>query len=255
MAGLVFNKSVVVCTAHPDDAEIFCAGTLKLLRDRGYRITICTATGGGMGGIGSNEATTVAIRRKEAEHAAAILGAEYCTLGGRDGFLFDTEEMRIAAQDVIRRAEAGIVIGHLPFDYHADHRASSAITDAAAMLATLPNVPSKYPPLPVTPLLYHSSTLGLSDPLGNPLPRPHFFIDVSSAWETKTRMIECHVSQIELMRVMHKIDDFLGAMQEQDVVWGKEAGVRFAEAYWQRLGGGFQKVPLIQTELRDYLRT
>jgi N-acetylglucosamine malate deacetylase 1 len=249
-----FNRSVVAFMAHPDDAEIFCAGALKLLHDRGFRVTICTATGGGMGGIGSNETATVAIRQAEAERAAAILGAEYCTLGGRDGFLYDTEQMRIAAQDVIRRVEAGIVIGHLPFDYHADHRAAAGITDAAAMLATLPNVPSRYPPLHVNPLLYHSSTLGLSDPLGNPLPRPHFFVDVSTAWETKMRMIECHQSQIELMRVMHKIEDFLGAMQAQDVLWGRTAGVPCAEAYWQHLGGGFQKIPLIQTELQEFVR-
>ncbi|HTX71720.1 MAG TPA: PIG-L deacetylase family protein [Rectinemataceae bacterium] len=248
-----YPKSVVVFAAHPDDTEIFCAGTLALLRRVGYAVTICTVTAGGMGGFGSDEASTIRRREAEARAAAEQLGAEYRCLGGRDGYLYDTEDMRIRAQDVIREARAGIVIGHLSVDYHPDHRAASAIADAAAILATLPNVPSRFPPLEANPLFYHSATLGLTDPLGNQIARPHFYVDIGSVEDVKMAMLACHQSQIEVMRVMHKMDDFFGAMQAQDLAWGREAGVRFAEAYWQHRGGGFQKTPLIQTELKDYV--
>ncbi len=147
MPGNPYNKSVIVFAAHPDDTEIFVAGTLKLLKDKGYRITICTVTAGGMGGVGLTERGTIAVRRKEAQAAAALLDADYHCLGGRDGYLFDTEKLRIAANALIRKAKAGIVISHLPMDYHADHRATSSIVDAAAMLATLPNVPCRETPL------------------------------------------------------------------------------------------------------------
>ena len=248
-----FNKSLVIFAAHPDDTEIFCAGTLKLLRNKGWKITVCTMTAGGMGGIGSDETTTIKLRKNEAAQAAALLDAEYYCLDGRDGYLYDTEEMRVKAQDVIRRAKAGVVIGHLINDYHADHRAAASITDAAAMLATLPNVPSQYPPLSVTPLFYHSATLGLTDPLGNRMPDPHFYVNITSAEDFKMKMLECHQSQINLMRIMHKMDDFFGAMKQQDIAWGEEAGVPFAEAYWQHLGGGFQKRPLLQEELAEFI--
>ena len=33
-----FNKVALSFAAHPDDAEAFCAGTLKLLKDKGYEI-------------------------------------------------------------------------------------------------------------------------------------------------------------------------------------------------------------------------
>jgi LmbE family N-acetylglucosaminyl deacetylase len=253
MAKMAYPKSVVIFAAHPDDTEIFCAGTLALLREKGYAVTVCTVTSGGMGGIGSDEKSTIAIREKEARAAAEILGSRYVCLGGRDGFLFDSEEMRIKAQDVIREAEAGIVIAHLGVDYHPDHRAASAIAEAAAILASLPNIPSRFPPLAANPLLYHSATLGLTDPLGNPIARPHFFVDIGSVEELKMRMLACHQSQIEIMKVQHKMDDFFGAMQAQDLSWGREAGVRFAEAYWQHLGGGFQKTPLIQDELGEFV--
>ncbi|NCN05767.1 MAG: hypothetical protein GW949_09060 [Spirochaetales bacterium] len=248
---LQFPKNIVVFAAHPDDTEIFTGGMLRLLRNKGWEITIVTLTAGGMGGIGTSEAETIALRKTEAAAAAALLDAEYVCLDGRDGYLFDTAELRIKAIDVLRRKKAGVVIGHLPMDYHADHRAASAIVDAAAMLATLPNVPSSYPPLEVTPLFYHSSTLGLTDPLGNKISPPHFFVNITEVTEFKMKMLACHQSQIELMRVMHKMDDFFGEVQKQDLAWGKVAGVPRAEAYWQHLGGGFQKTPLLQEELKD----
>ncbi len=248
-----YEKSVIVFAAHPDDTEIFVAGTLKLLKDKGYRITICTMTGGGLGGLGMGERATMRARRKEAEEAAALLEADYHCLGGRDGYLFDTQALRIKTAAMIRKVRAGIVISHLPMDYHADHRATSSIVDAAAMLATLPNVPCREAPLERTPLFYHSSPLGRMDPLGRPIANPLFYVNIGSSEDLKMRMLDCHKSQIELMRLMHGMDDFHGEMQKQDLAWGKEAGCTYAEAYWQHLGGGFPKVPLMQRELGEFM--
>lgn len=250
-----FARNIVVFAAHPDDTEIFVAGTLKLLADRGWNITVCTMTAGGMGGIGSSEEETIRLRKQEAQKAAALLGADYRCLDGRDGYLFDTEALRIKTIDLIREKKAGVVITHLPMDYHSDHRTTASIVDAAAMLATLPNVPSRFEPLEVTPLFYHSATLGLTDPLGNAIAAPHFYVDITSVEDTKMEMLACHQSQIELMRIMHKMDDFFGEMKKQDIAWGRKAGVQYAEAYWQHLGGGYQKQPLLQTELAQYLIT
>jgi LmbE family N-acetylglucosaminyl deacetylase len=249
------GKSVLVFAAHPDDTEIFVSGTLKLLKDNGHSITICTMTAGGMGGIGTNEHKTIRIRKAEARNAAEKLEAPYHCLDGRDGYLYDTEALRIKANRLIRAVAADIVITHLPMDYHADHRACASIAESAALLSTLPNVPCGAAPLAATPALYHCGTLGLSDPLGNSLPEPHFYVDIGSVEEFKTSMLSCHISQIDLMRVMHKVDDFSGAMKSQDMAWGKLSGCEYAEAYWQHLGGGFPKLPLIQDALRHYVTT
>ena len=37
-----FNKVVLAFHAHPDDTEAFASGTLKLLKDKGYKIIIAT---------------------------------------------------------------------------------------------------------------------------------------------------------------------------------------------------------------------
>ncbi len=251
----VFNKNIVSVHAHPDDTEIFCAGTLELLIKEGFNVTIVTMTAGGMGGIGSNESKTIRTRKKEAEKAAHVLGADYICLSGRDGYLYDSTKLRLDTLRIIRRAKAGVVFTHLPMDYHSDHRTTCNIVESAAMLATLPNVPIKEKPLEITPLLYHTAPLGLSDPLGKPITDPHFYIDITSVIEKKMSMLKEHVSQQVLMRVMHKMEDFYGEMRKANLELGKRAGCEYAEAFWQHLGGGFQKQDLIQNVLQKYVRT
>jgi N-acetylglucosamine malate deacetylase 1 len=249
-----FNKSILIVQAHPDDTEAWCSGTLKLLKDKGYSMTIATMTAGGMGGMNSNEEETTRIRKEEAKKAAAVLDAEYVCLDQRDGFLFDSPALRMKILSLIRRVRAGIVMTHLPTDYHADHRATAVITDAAAMISSLPNAPVQEEPLAVTPLLYHTAPMTLTDPIGSPIAPPHFFVDVTTTMESKMKMLSYHVSQQELMKHMHKMDDFFGEMEKYNIALGKMAGVPYAECFWQHLGGGYQKEPQIQKELKEYIR-
>ena len=132
-----FNKVVVSIQAHPDDSEAWNAGTLKLLKDKGYKIVIATMTAGGMGGVGSDEATTISIRREEAARAAAVLDAEYHCFEGRDGYLFDNPQIRMDVTSFLRKVKAGIVMTHLPMDYHPDHRVCCDIVEAAAIVLKL----------------------------------------------------------------------------------------------------------------------
>jgi N-acetylglucosamine malate deacetylase 1 len=252
---MTFNKSILVVQAHPDDTEVWCAGTMKLLKAKGYKITIATMTAGGMGGVNSTEAKTTIMRKEEAAKAAELLDAEYVCLDQRDGFLFDSTENRMEVIRLIRKVKAGIVFTHHPQDYHSDHRTTASIVESAAMICSLPNVPMDETPVPVTPLLYHTTPMTLTDPLGSPLFPPQFFIDITSTMDMKMEMLSYHVSQIELMRHMHKMDDFFGEMKKLNSNLGELVNVPFAECFWQHLGGGFQKDPLVQKELSEYLKT
>ncbi len=247
-----FNKTVLTIQAHPDDTEIFCSGTLSLLRERGFKIVIATMTNGGMGGVAEDEKRTAATRKKEASRAAEILDAEYYCLDERDGYLFDNSEIRIKVTSLIRRVNAGIIITHLPFDYHPDHRATSTIVEAAAIVSTLPNIPSKEKPTDLTPLLYYSAPFGFRNNMGGKIPDPDFFIDVTTKFNIKKEMLGCHESQKAVMELMFNITDFFGDMRETDLKTGKMAGVKYAEAYWQNKGAGFYPEPLIQEKLKGF---
>ena len=249
----VFNKVALSINAHPDDAEAWNAGALKLLKDNGYKIVIATMTGGDLGGCNMNMEETARVRYEEAKKAAAVLDAEYYTLGGIDGFLYDTKEMRLKVISLIRQVKAGVIFTHLSCDYHSDHRTTANIVEAAAMVSSLDTVPVSEKPVEITPLLYHSSPLTLSDPLGSQIVPPHFYVDVTSVIETKKKMLGYHISQIDLMKHMHKMDDFFGFVLEGNRNYGKMVGVEYAEVYWQHLGGGFQKDKQVQNDLSEFL--
>ena len=248
-----FNKVALSINAHPDDAEAWNAGTLKLLKDKGYKIVIATMTPGDLGGCNMTAEETAKLRTEEAKKAAAVLDAEYFMLGAHDGFLYDTKEMRLKVISLLRQIKAGVVFTHLPMDYHSDHRTTCNIVEAAAMVSSLGTVPVREKPLDITPLLYHSSPLTLSDPLGSQIAPPHFYVDVTSVVETKKQMLGYHISQIDLMKHMHKMDDFFGYVLEGNRNYGKLAGVEYAEVYWQHLGGGFQRDPQVQNDLSEFL--
>ena len=248
-----FNKSIIVLHGHPDDTEAFSAGLLKLMADRGYRITIVTLTAGGLGSMSGHRQQAIELRTREAENAAKVLNAEYYCLGQYDGYAYDNADTRIAFTNLIRKVKAGVVITHLPMDYHPDHRVASNIAEAAAIVSSLPNVPCEEPHLEITPLLYHSATIDLSDSLGEELPEPHFYLDITSVINTKDEMLSHHHSQIELMRHMHKMDNFMELMKQYNEKLGDIIGVKYAEVYWQHLGGGFQKEQLIQNVLQEYV--
>ncbi|MEZ5019341.1 MAG: hypothetical protein R2756_04310 [Bacteroidales bacterium] len=65
--GTEFNKVALSINAHPDDAEAWNAGVLKLLRDRGYKIVIATMTGGDLGGcnMSMEETARYVLRRRK----------------------------------------------------------------------------------------------------------------------------------------------------------------------------------------------
>ena len=250
----VFNKVALSINAHPDDAEAWNAGALKLLKDKGYKIVIATMTGGVLGGCKMNMEETARVRFEEAKKAAAVLDAEYYTLGGVDGFLFDSKEFRLKVISLIRKVRAGVIFTHLSNDYHSDHRTTSNIVEAAAMVSSLDTVPVTEKPVDITPLLYHSSPFTLSDPIGSQITPPHFYVDVTSVIETKIKMLGYHRSQIDLMKHMHKMDDFFGFVLKGNKNYGKMVGVEYAEVYWQHLGGGFQKDPQVQNDLKEFLK-
>ena len=249
-----FNKTVLVVQAHPDDTEAWCSGTLKLLKDRGYKIIIASMTAGGLGGIDTDEEETKALRKSEAAKAAEVLGAEYYCLNQRDGYVFDNPEARIKVLDLIRKVRAGIVFTHIPDDYHADHRATALITDVATMQATLPNAPCSEKPMERTPLFYHTAPMSLKGPLGNPLTPPQFFVDITSVIDSKMEMLSCHQSQIKLMKKMFNMDNFFEEAKEYNREIGKLAGFEYAECFWQHMGGGFETVPQIQEDLNEFIR-
>src|SRR6185436_18888160 len=87
----------VLCIgAHPDDNEVSLGGTASLYRRRGEAVTFVSVTTGNKGHFSDeykrDPARLAARRDIEARAAAAIIGAEYHTMGINDGEVYVTKE-------------------------------------------------------------------------------------------------------------------------------------------------------------------
>jgi len=113
--------------AHPDDAELCCAGTLLKHIAMGKKVGIVDITMGQLGSRG-----TPMIRLAEAEAAAKVLGIEVReNLRLEDGYFENDQVHRLKVIESIRKFRPEIVITNAREDRHPDHgRASKLVSDA-----------------------------------------------------------------------------------------------------------------------------
>src|SRR5689334_12647095 len=106
-------QSVLCITAHPDDAEFGCGGSLAKWAAEGRTVTLVISTNGDKGS-GDREMTSerlAAIRAEEAQNAGKALGLNaVIILGYPDGFLTDTPEYQGDVVKMIRTYRPDVVV-------------------------------------------------------------------------------------------------------------------------------------------------
>lgn len=234
--------------AHPDDAEILCAGTLiRLGRELGWQVHIASMTPGDCGSAELPPDEIAALRRSEGAKAAALIGATYHCLEERDLLICYGERPLERVTRLLRAVRPRIVLTHSPADYMLDHEATSAIVRAAVFAAPAPNFQANRghaPALARIPHLYYCDPIEGKDALGNPVP-PSFHIDVSAVVETKAAMLSAHASQRDWLLKHHGMDHYVESMRHWGAQRGREAGVAFAEGFRQHLGHSYPQDNLL----------
>jgi LmbE family N-acetylglucosaminyl deacetylase len=130
-------------------------------------------------------------RKAEVEECARIFGIETEVLDIHDGELMPSLENRRTVARLIREWQADIVMGHRPYDYHADHRYTGVLLDDAAVLVVAPFFVPDTPPRPVNPVfLYYSD--GFQDP--KPF-TPTYVAGIDNVADKKWRCISAMPSQ------------------------------------------------------------
>ena len=114
------EKVDILCVAaHPDDAELYCSGTLMATAERGGSWAICDLTAGERGSRGSVE-----IRRDETIEANRRMGLpehRRLNLGLPDGSIRLTEVSISRLVEAIRHFSPDILLIPSPADRHPDH--------------------------------------------------------------------------------------------------------------------------------------
>ena len=118
---------ILAITAHPDDVELCCAGTLLSQIALGKKVGIVDLTRGELGTRGTPEG-----RIQEAKNAAAIMNISVRDNAGlADGFFANNEAHQKAIIPYIRKYQPDIVITNAVGDRHPDHgRAGELVADS-----------------------------------------------------------------------------------------------------------------------------
>ncbi len=183
------NTFALVVSAHPDDAELACGGTIRSLTEQGHDVVLADCTRGELGTRGTPE-----IRAQEAQRAAEVLGVRHreC-LHMTDGAIAHTQENILAVVSAIRTWRPHVVLIPPPVERHPDHEAVHRLCKAATFLAGLAKV-----------LTYSNGreqsthrprrTLCFQQQFDFPR-HPDVYVDISSTFAAKMESIRAYSSQ------------------------------------------------------------
>ena len=208
---------ILVIAAHPDDAELACAGTLALSAAQGKKTGIVDLTKGEMGTRGTPD-----LRLKEANDSANILGLTVRdNLGFEDVFFKNDREHQTEIARIIRKYQPDILITNAISDRHPDHGKSAETVRDAVFLAGLQKLSTMDEgelQKPYRPrALYHF--------IQNNYLEPDFIVDISDFWKQKIESIKAYASQF-----------YNPESNEPETFISSEGFLRFVEARHRELG-------------------
>lgn len=224
---------IVAFTAHPDDVELNCSGTLAAAAAQGRKAGVVDFSRGELGTRGTPE-----IRAREAAAAARALGLTCrINLGLPDGHLRDNDEARGLVVRLLRAMRPRVVIAPPLVDHHADHMAVAETVSRSFYLAGvarygMPQSDATAPEEATAPwrpraLLHYT---------GSQITAPDVVVDITDVYEARKKAILCFASQFykdgsdELpTRIAHP--DFFDALEGRARHFGALIGARYGEAY------------------------
>jgi len=166
-----------------------------------------------------------AIRGEEARASARMLSADFLVMHHySDGFLFSTEQTRLEFLDVIRQARPDVILTHAPNDYHPDHRMVAQIVCDVRIMISVPNIKTEAPPYHILPEIYYFDTMAGIDFV------PQHYVDITSTFEVKKKMLACHKSQSSWLEDQYNMTclefiEYVGRFR------GLQCGVQYAECF------------------------
>jgi LmbE family N-acetylglucosaminyl deacetylase len=246
MAANPSRRVALTLLAHPDDAEILCAGTLIRLADAGWEIHIATVAAGDCGSMTLSREEIAALRKREGIAAAAKIGATYHCLEEADvQVVFDKPANRKAI-DLLRKVAPTLLFTHPRHDYMMDHEQTHLLARSAAFSYPAPN--SSQLPLvagSAIPWLYYCDPVEGRDPYTGELVNPTVFVNIAGQMDRKAEMLACHASQRDWLRSHHGMDEYMDAMRRWSAERGRQVGVEYAEAFVQHRGHPFPQNDLL----------
>jgi 4-oxalomesaconate hydratase len=193
-------ESTLVVSAHAADFVWRAGGAIALAAARGDRVTVACLTYGERGEsasawrAGKTLEEIKALRRAEAENAAAALGAEIEFLDAGDYPLRESDELVDRIVGVYRRVNPSVVLTHpLADPYNQDHPAAAQMALRARVLAQAIGYPAPGEPIGAPPVFlfepHQPEMCGF---------KPEVLLDITSVSEAKRKAMACMAAQQHL---------------------------------------------------------
>jgi bacillithiol biosynthesis deacetylase BshB1 len=223
---------ILVLAAHPDDAEISCAGTIAHHVAQGHKVGIVDFTKGELGTRG-----TVEIRAREAEASSKILGvAVRENLGLKDGFFQNDPTNQLPVVQAIRKFRPSIVLANAVYDRHIDHGKGASLAYDACFLSGLVRIETfdekgnKQQPWRPSAVYHYIQSLYIE---------PDFIVDISDYWEKKIEALKAFKSQFydpesDETQTYISSPAFLKMVEARAIDWGHAIGARYGEGFTTR---------------------
>ena len=230
---------ILAISAHPDDIELSCSGTLIAHKTQGYTTGILDLTEGEMSTRG-----TPATRQKESAEASEIMGLSMRENLGLSDAKFDLSfENQLRVIKVLRKFRPEIILANALYDRHPDHvRAAQLIEEAVfksglVKIETEDNGQNQSPWRPKK--VYHYIQSVSSE--------PDFICDISAHMEEKMAAIRVFKSQFFDPKSKEpdtyiSNPDFLKLIEARSREWGHRIGVSFGEGFVQRQSLGVKNL-------------
>ncbi len=166
------KRGLLAIVSHPDDETFGCGGTLAAHTDNAPVDVLCLTC-------------NPPERREELFSAAQALGLGEPTVFD-DLHVGDSPSLIRLVSDVIVEKNPSVVITHLPFDYHREHRAAYEVVKEAVEWAAHTTTYDE-PCLVERLLLMEVNTL---------IPQPHVLVDVTGVMDRKMEAVDSYTSQL-----------------------------------------------------------
>ncbi len=219
--------------AHPDDIEFMMGGTLVLLKQAGFETHYINLANGSCGSAVLSAGQLRAIRRRESQAAARVLGAVFheSLVDDLDLYYERSTLSRLAA--VVRGVNPSILLVPSPQDYMEDHTNACRLAVTAAFVRGMRNFHTTPSVKPVrgSVTVYHAMPHGLRDPLRRRI-SPGVFINTARVHSTKLEALAKHKSQQEWLDASQKMNEYLRTMEGFAIEIGRLSGRgRLAEGW------------------------
>ena len=230
---------ILAISAHPDDIELSCSGTLIAHKSQGYTTGILDLTEGEMSTRGTPE-----TRQKESAEASEIMGLSLRENLGLSDAKFDLSfENQLRVIKVLRKFRPEIILANALYDRHPDHVRAAELIEEAVFKSGLVKIETEdekgvQSPWRPKKVYHYIQSVSLE---------PDFICDISAHMEEKIASIRVFKSQFfdpksKEPNTYISNPDFLKLIEARSREWGHRIGVSFGEGFVQRQSLGVKNL-------------